>query len=212
MQISNYETISKKLLKSMQSLISEIDTIQIGSKQIFPYGWRKAAKGRTVWRIIEEAIVQNLEYSPEKYNLESVKPPESEVGIFDLELQYPNFKKKIYINIKSAVLGGRANKDDISKANGLIDFLKYHPDDLIFIVTIELKFTKDMQVNLSNVYVMPTGWLPDIYVNPSNNGNLQSSKYKDISLAIKRTNKEFLQALASAKKIADQKRINKIKT
>ncbi len=26
-----------------------------------PFGWRKAAKGRIVWRIIEEVISQNLE-------------------------------------------------------------------------------------------------------------------------------------------------------
>ena len=54
------------------------------------------------------------------------------------------------INIKSAVKGGRTNKDDISKAVGLIDFLSDHPDDLIFIVTIELDCSPEMEVILSN--------------------------------------------------------------
>jgi hypothetical protein len=37
--------------------------------------------------------------------------------------------------------------------------------------------------------------LPDIYVNPSNNGNLQSSKYKDFSSAVPRSQAEFMALL-----------------
>ena len=143
------------------------------------------------------------------FGLESIKPASSEVGVFDLELRYPDISNSIYINIKSAVKGGRTNKDDISKAVGLIDFLSKHPSDLIFIVTIELDFSHDMKVLLSNSYVMPTGWLPDLYVNPSNNGNLQSSKYKDLSLAVRRDNKKFLEDLIEAKNIADDKKRRK---
>ena len=210
MGIKEYEEISNLLQKTFEKLISNIQQISIGDRNIFPYGWRKSAKGRTVWRLIEEAIVQNLEYEPWKYNLKSVTPAESEVGIFDLALKYEGIDKKIYINIKSSVKNGRKNKDDISKAIGLIDFLTQHPDDFIFIITIEIDFSDSMNVLLTNAFIMPTPWLPDIYVNPSNNGNLQSSKYKDINLGIRRTNQEFLNELRIAKEVADQKKKRKI--
>jgi len=210
MGIKEYEEISNLLQKTFEKLISNIQHISIGDRNIFPYGWRKSAKGRTVWRLIEEAIVQNLEYEPWKYNLKSVTPAESEVGIFDLALKYEGIDKKIYINIKSSVKNRRKNKDDISKAIGLIDFVTQHPDDFIFIITIEIDFSDSMNVLLTNAFIMPTPWLPDIYVNPSNNGNLQSSKYKDINLGIRRTNQEFLNELRIAKEVADQKKKRKI--
>ena len=210
MGIKEYQEISNLLQKTFEKLISNIQQISIGDRNIFPYGWRKSAKGRTVWRLIEEAIVQNLEYEPWKYNLKSVTPAESEVGIFDLALKYEGIDKKIYINIKSSVKNGRKNKDDISKAIGLIDFVTQHPDDFIFIITIEIDFSDSMNVLLTNAFIMPTPWLPDIYVNPSNNGNLQSSKYKDINLGIRRTNQEFLNELRIAKEVADQKKKRKI--
>ena len=210
MGIKEYQEISNLLQKTFEKLISNIQQISIGDRNIFPYGWRKSAKGRTVWRLIEEAIVQNLEYEPWKYNLKSVTPAESEVGIFDLALKYDGIDKKIYINIKSSVKNGRKNKDDISKAIGLIDFVTQHPDDFIFIITIEIDFSDSMNVLLTNAFIMPTPWLPDIYVNPSNNGNLQSSKYKDINLGIRRTNQEFLNELRIAKEVADQKKKRKI--
>ena len=209
MQIEEYDKVTGYLQNSISKLMSEIGAIKIGNTEIFPYGWSKAAKGRTVWRLVEEVVVQNLEKNPERFGLESINPASSEVGVFDLELRYSDIPNPVYINIKSAVKGGRTNKDDISKAVGLIDFLSDHPDDLIFIVTIELDFSPEMEVILSNSYVMPTGWLPDLYVNPSNNGNLQSSKYKDISIAIKRDNAEFLRDLSQAKEIADEKRRKK---
>ena len=210
MGIKEYQEISNLLQKTFEKLISNIQQISIGDRNIFPYGWRKSAKGRTVWRLIEEAIVQNLEYEPWKYNLKWVTPAESEVGIFDLALKYEGIDKKIYINIKSSVKNGRKNKDDISKAIGLIDFVTQHPDDFIFIITIEIDFSDSMNVLLTNAFIMPTPWLPDIYVNPSNNGNLQSSKYKDINLGIRRTNQEFLNELRIAKEVADQKKKRKI--
>jgi hypothetical protein len=58
---------------------------------------------------------------------------------------------------------------------------------------------------------MPISWLPDIYVNPSNNGNLQSSKYKDIALSTKRTNQQFLQELKDEMKVAQNKKEEKRK-
>jgi hypothetical protein len=208
--VEQIERLRRGVNIAFSRLITDIGAIQIGSARTFPFGWRKAAKGRTVWRILEEAIVQNLEADPQRYGLAAVLPCDSEVGIFDLMISWPDHDDFAYVNIKSAVKGGRINKDDISKAKGLIAFQQADPDAVLFIVTIEITFNKDMSVALENVYVMPTAWLPDLYVNPSNNGNLQSSKYKDIDNATHRSTEEFLAALIAANEIASGKRLAKL--
>jgi len=50
----------QKIRTSLNTLCDGLGPIQIGSVEQFPNGWGKAAKGRTVWRIVEEAINQNL--------------------------------------------------------------------------------------------------------------------------------------------------------
>ncbi len=194
------------LAEALNKLSKEIGPIQIGNSIQFPYGWRKAAKGRTVWRILEETITQNLESKHKHYGFSSFAASDSEVSVYDARCAINGKDADIYINIKSAVHGGRTNKDDISKAIGLLDFFKEDISRQLFICTFVIQFCENMILNLKDCYVMPVSWLPDIYVNPSNNGNLQSSKYKDLSLATKRTNTEFLTELISEIEVARQKR------
>lgn len=203
------ETYRLRLQQSFDDLVSDISDIPIGDRRIFPYGWRKAAKGRTVWRILEEAVVQNLEAHPEKYGLATIEPSDSEVSIYDLKVKFPDLDQFVFVNIKSAVKGGRKNKDDISKAVGLLDFFDPNRDKILFVVTIEIGFEESMKVKLERAFVMPIAWLPDIYVNPSNNGNLQSSKYKDVPGASKRSTSEFVDELIAANNIAQEKRNRK---
>lgn len=56
MTVEKIELLRKSLQESFDLLIGKIGKVQIGSKEQFPYGWGKAAKGRTVWRILEELI------------------------------------------------------------------------------------------------------------------------------------------------------------
>ena len=69
-------------------LIHNIGDIPIASNRIMPYGWRKAAKGRTVWRIVEEVISQGLESQVSSLGFDSVHPAESEVGVYDFRFCY----------------------------------------------------------------------------------------------------------------------------
>jgi len=55
----------------------------------------------------------------------------------------------------------------------------------------------------------PIGWIPDIYINPSNNGNLQSTHYRYIDRAEKRTNEEFFELLLEEKQNALSKKKQK---
>lgn len=198
----------KNLEEKLNQLIKNIGDIPIANKRIMPYGWRKAAKGRTVWRIVEEVISQGLEYQAEELGFDSVHPAESEVGVFDFKFRYDG-NKESYVNIKSSVKGGRTNTDDISKAEGLIEFYRNNPNANLYVATFVISFKDDMTIGLEKCIVFPTAWIPDVYVNPSNNGNLQSSKYKDLTGAIRRTPQEFLECLIAANEIAIEKRKKK---
>jgi len=209
--IEQTEWCCRYLTDKLNTLVKSIGPIRIGNKEQFPFGWRKAAKGRTVWRILEEIINQNLEVLHSDLGFSIVEPSPSEVSVYDTRLQITNNNIDIYINVKSALLGGRTNKDDISKAIGLQSFFSEDIRRQLFICTFVVDFNDEMYIDIKECFVMPISWLPDIYVNPSNNGNLQSSKYKNIDNAIRRTNQEFLIELEDEMEVARQKRINKQK-
>ena len=193
------------LEEKLNRLIMNIGDIPIANKRIMPYGWRKAAKGRTVWRIVEEVISQGLEKQASALGFDGVHHADSEVGVYDFHFCY-NGNKESYVNIKSSVKGGRTNKDDISKAAKLIEFYSEHPDANLYIATFVISFQEQMTIGLEECIVFPTAWIPDIYVNPSNNGNLQSSQYKCLDKAIKRTPEEFLACLMKENAAALAKR------
>lgn len=208
MEIKDVEILTNKLRESFQMLVDEIGQIPIGRVEQFPYGWRKAAKGRTVWRIVEEVINQNLEKYYKKFGLEEVHSSDSEVSVYDVKCKFSGLPAA-YINIKSAVEGGRKNKDDISKAHGLASFYEEDEQRQFFVATFFIKFNSNMSIEIDKVVVFPITWIPDIYVNPSNNGNLQSAYYKDISYAVKRTNVEFVKLFHKAISVAEEKRKRK---
>lgn len=207
-QLASVEVERKHLEDKLNQLIKYIGNIPIANTKIMPYGWRKAAKGRTVWRIVEEVISQGLESRVQQLGFDSVHAADSEIGVFDFRFCYDG-NKESYVNIKSAVLGGRTNKDDISKAVGLIDFYKENPSANLYVATFVISFNDDMTIGLNKCVVFPTAWIPDVYVNPSNNGNLQSSMYKNLSTAIKRTPQEFLEVLEEANQAAIEKKKRK---
>lgn len=206
MTIETTEIIRRKLETALNEVSKSIGKIQIGTTSQFPYGWRKAAKGRTVWRILEEAITQNLEKRFKEFGFDEVNAADSEVGVYDFSGKFSGIDSSFHVNIKSAVVGGRTNKDDISKAIRLIEFFEKIPNNKLFIASFLIRFGDDMSVTIDKAIVMPTAWLPDIYVNPSNNGNLQSSKYKLLDLAVKRTNEEFIYELRDEIEVARNKK------
>lgn len=201
---------SRQILETtLKKLIVDLGKIQIGTRKHFPYGWRKAKKGRTVWRLLEEIICQNLEQKADEYGFIQVSPSDSEVSVYDLRLTLKENNERAYINIKSAVNDIKVSKDDISKAIGLIDFFDSNPNEKLYIATFVIRFNEDMTIELIDCHVMPITWLPDIYVNPSNNGNLQSSKYKNIESATKRINADFIKALKDEILVAKKKKQEK---
>ena len=205
MGVRETESCRNDLERVLRRLVGEVGFIRIGDERQFPFGWRKAAKGRTVWRLVEETVSQTLEANAEEFGLDEFRPSVGEVSIYDFS--YSKDRTPVFINVKSAVAGRAPSKDDISKARLIRTFFATHPDCVFLIATIEIGFSeKPFGLNLTNAYVVPLTWLPDIYVNPSNNGNLQSSRYKDIAGMVHRTNTEFIIELEREIKNADRKR------
>lgn len=205
MEIEEERVFLEEVLKK---LIKEIGPIPIANTRIMPYGWRKAAKGRTVWRIIEEIISQNLEKKGKELGFQKVVTSESEVSCYDFKFVLNDIKTS-YVNIKSSVLNGKINKDDISKALQLKVFFEENPKSNLFVATFIIDFKDNMTIDIVDCVVFPIFWIPDVYVNPSNNGNLQSANCKFIKKAIKRTKKEFYVEFMNALKIALVKRAKK---
>lgn len=207
-ELQEVEFLRNNLEESLTKLIKKVGKVNIGKPEQFPFGWRKAAKGRTVWRIIEELITQNLEVYHTEFGIFKVVPSDSEVSVYDMMCEF-NGHAPLYINIKSSVLGGKKTKDDISKAEGLTNFYNECPNRIFMIATFLIKFNQDMSVELTKAVVMPVAWIPDIYINPSNNGNLQSSYTKDLDKAIRRTNAQFIVELNEEIAVALEKKKNK---
>lgn len=210
MSVEQTEILRAKLQESLNSLIGKIGKIQIGTKEQFPLGWRKAAKGRTVWRILEELITQNLEKYYGELGMASITASDSEVTIYDFSAVYEGDQKPVYVNIKSAVSGGKVQKDDISKGDGLMNFYGEDATKDFFVATFFIKFHDDMTIEIEKCLVFPIAWIPDVYVNPSNNGNLQSSKYKNLDEAVKRTPEEFFEVFKTAMDAAKKKKQDKL--
>lgn len=209
MSVAQAEALQVKLQASLSKLVGLIGKIQIGSKEQFPFGWGNAAKGRTVWRILEEVIIQNIKKSHIELGITSITPSDSEVSIHDFLVELDGEELPVYVNIKSAVLGGKIQKDDISKGAGLLKFYEHNVNRHFFIGTFFIKFNEDMSIEIDKCIVFPVAWIPDVYINPSNNGNLQSSKYKDLSTAVKRTNADFFEVFKFEMEIARRKKTEK---
>lgn len=193
--VEQTERLQLKLQTSLDSLIGKIGRVQIGNKDQFPLGWRKAAKGRTVWRILEELITQNLEKYYGELGIISITASDSEVTVYDFSILFEGEEQEVFVNIKSAVMGGPSRKDDISKFDKLLKFYESFPNEKpdFYIGTFFITFHSDMSFEIVKCVAFPIAWIPkdDIGINTSNNGNVQLKKYKDIADAEKKTSEEF---------------------
>jgi len=199
MSIQQTEELQIKLQASLDTLMTKIGRIQIGTKEQFPLGWRKAAKGRTVWRILEEVITQNLEKYYSELGITSITASDSEVTVYDFSTLFEGELNQAYVNIKSAVLDGPSRKDDISKFDKLLKFYESFPDVKpdFFIGTFYITFHEDMSFEIIKCVAFPIAWIQesDIGINTSNNGNVQLKKYKNIEDAEKKTPEKFYEIL-----------------
>lgn len=116
-EIRHIESVREELHACLTRVSQHIGRIQIGDKKSFPFGWKKSAKGRTVWRILEESINQNLEQLYANSKQIQFIPSDSEVAMYDFKavgLDGERIRWTAYVNIKSSTLGAKVSKDDLS--------------------------------------------------------------------------------------------------
>jgi hypothetical protein len=204
------EAFQKRLTSSLEKLLKRIGRIQIGTPQQFPDGWGRAAKGRTVWRIVEEAVVQNIKARRAELGLAHAEAAPGETELYDVKVRFEQSKVDLFLNLKTAASGRETKKGDVSKADGIIRFFDMDAGRQLFIVTLVVTFSADMFIEITKCLVVPITWLSDVYVNPRNN-NLQCCQPKALANATKRTNAEFIAVLRHEMDAADVKRAKKAK-
>jgi hypothetical protein len=198
----------KRLASSLNKLLRRIRRIQIGTPKQFPDGWGRAAKGRTVWRIVEEAVVQNLKKHRASLGLAVAEVAPREVDIYDVKIRFKNSTIELFLNLKTYAAGLETKKGDISKAKRIIEFFDQDVARQLFIVRLVIRFSADMCIEIKECLVVPITWLPDIDVNYHNH-NLQCRQPKTLGGVTRRTNSKFVAALQHAIRIADAKRQKK---
>jgi hypothetical protein len=198
------QAFQKRLTSSLQQLLKRIGRIQIGTPRQFPDGWGRAAKGRTVLRIVEEAVVQNIKARHAELGLAHAEAAPGETELYDVKVRFEWSKVDLFLNLKTAARGRETKKGDVSKADGIIRFFQKDAERQLFIVTLVVRFSADMFIEIEKCLVIPITWLTDIYVNPRNN-NLQCCQPKRLVDATKRTNAEFIAALRREIDAADSK-------
>jgi len=193
---------------ALANVLSAIGGWEVVPKELVPLGLGRAAKGRTVWRLVEEVVKQNLQVRAEELGLADVTVPEDEVGPYDCVVSTGELPS-VHLNLKAAGTSGRANKDDVSKAEAIEEFYRSGGDDaLLCVAVVKLEFV-ETRIEFRGHQLFNVAWIPDIYVNPSNN-NLQSSKYR--TDRTERTNIDFLALLEAQLAAAHAKRAAKAAT
>lgn len=192
----------KKIAEAIKKTIVKIGDFKILDDRLAPEGLKPLA--RSVGWLVEQILVQNLRKYKDEFEIEKVENPPSNVSLYDCAITFKGQSKKYYLNIKTSSFDAKLTKDDISKADKLIELYESDPDFTLFIAVVKVKFKNTLLImdHEENLIMFNVAWIPDIYCNPRNN-NLQSSKYSSISF---RTNKSFLEEMKKQYEVSKVKK------
>lgn len=212
---SKMEAINQKVSYMLNK--SHLRDFQLLSREVAPEGVKPIA--RSVSWLIQQVITQNLKRYSQELGFSSIEVPQTksltnetynDIEIWDTAVSFPKDPNKYYVNIKTcSSSNSRINKDDISKADKIVDWYRNNPDGIMLLLGVVVDFRENSLGFTGEVWVANYAWIPDIYVNPRNN-NLQSSNYKHTS--VRRTNEDFVTELRSALQIAFNKKTKKARS
>lgn len=218
----DFEFVESKMqaIKNKISLMLEkehLKDFRLLDLEVAPEGIKPIA--RSVSWLIQQIVTQNLKKYRQELEFFSIEIPETkslsndtynDLEIWDVAVSLPNEPVKYHINIKTCSSSNtRKNKDDISKADKIVDWYRNNPDSIMLLLGVVVDFREHSLGFSGEVWIANYAWIPDIYVNPRNN-NLQSSKYKYESK--KRTNEVFVGELKKAIQIALEKKTEKVRS
>jgi len=195
--------IIKFLDNIFTKLVGKIKEFEVVNSQLLPFGFKPHT--RSISWIAEQVILQQAKIKRKELGIKDITFSKRDIDVFDCIIT-DNLDRKIYVNVKVTNIEGRHNKNDISAAERLYNFL-INSDELgVFYVVLGIKFENTkVKFITDQIFTFNPICLPDIYVNPKN-AKLQA--YYDAK-AVERTKKEFLDLLYEAsqkKKIKFPKR------
>lgn len=190
--MNNFKKYASFLKKSFSDLVGEIGSFDVVDSKLLPHGFKPHT--RSISWIAEQVILQQAKAKADKLGFKDVIFSEKDTDVFDC-IVLPKTGGKIYVNVKVTNIDGKHNKNDISAAERLYNFLIDHNDGPLFYVVMGIQF-KNTKVLFSKeqVLVFTPVLLPEIYVNPKN-AKLQA--YYDAQ-PVERTTRDFLGLLYSA--------------
>ena len=184
------------LIKSFSKLSTEVNSFEVVNSALLPYGFKPHT--RSISWIAEQVILQQAKVKAKNLSFKDVILSHKDTDVFDCII-FSKKGRKIYINVKVTNIDGKHNKNDISAAEKLYNFLIDHKDGILFYVVLGIQF-KNTKVIFpkDKISVFSPILLPEIYINPKN-AKLQA--YYDAP-PVERTIAEFLELLylASQKK------------
>ncbi|AJF62161.1 hypothetical protein QT06_C0001G1349 [archaeon GW2011_AR15] len=196
----------QKISKAIKKVIVKIGDISIIKEELAPEGLKPLA--RSVSWLVEQIMVQNIRKYKDELGIEKVEDPPSNVSLYDCSIKFRGESKIYYLNLKTSSAGAKKTKDDISKADKLIELYQSDSDYTLFVAVLKVIFKNTHLIlnHENNLIIFNIAWIPDIYCNPRNN-NLQSSEYDQTQF---RTNQEFLQQIKAHYKVSVEKKRNQV--
>jgi hypothetical protein len=195
--------IIKFLSTAFTKLVEEIKEFEVARDGLLPFGFKPHT--RSISWIAEQVVLQQAKIKAKKLGFKDIIFSKQDTDVFDCII-IDNSSRKIFVNVKVTNIEGRHNKNDISAAEKLYNFLVNSDELGLFYVVLGIKFENTkVKFIKDQIFTFNPICLPDIYVNPKN-AKLQA--YYDAE-PVKRTKKEFLELLYKAsqkKKIKYSKR------
>lgn len=190
--MNNWKKYTAFLKGAFSDLVGEIGNFDVVDSKLLPNGFKPHT--RSISWIAEQVILQQAKAKAKKLGFKDIIFSEKDTDVFDC-IVLPEDGGKIYVNVKVTNIDGKHNKNDISAAERLYNFLIDHNDGPLFYVVMGIQF-KNTKVLFSKeqVLVFSPVLLPEIYVNPKN-AKLQA--YYDAP-PVERTTQDFLELLYSA--------------
>jgi len=184
--------IIKFLDNVFTKLVSKIKEFEVVNSRLLPFGFKPHT--RSISWIAEQVILQQAKVKRKEIGIKDITFSKRDTDVFDCIIT-DSLDRKIYVNVKVTNIEGRHNKNDISAAERLYNFLINNDELGVFYVVLGIKFENTkVKFIKDRIFTFNPIYLPDIYVNPKN-AKLQA--YYDAK-TIKRTKKEFLDLLYKA--------------
>src|SRR3989344_9703864 len=135
--MNNWKKYTSFLKGAFADLVGEIGGFDVVDGKLLPDGFKPHT--RSISWIAEQVILQQAKAKAGKLGFKDVIFSGKDTDVFDC-IVLPKDGGKIYVNVKVTNIDGKHNKNDISAAERLYNFLIDHNDGPLFYVVMGIQF------------------------------------------------------------------------